>query len=593
MKCRVCGFEIGEDRTYCPMCGTKVEEAPKVVSEAADMAWNTRDFPKPKQLEDIEMNWGNGVRTFMAQDASEGFASIAKEEAPKVERKPVMEQRSSDPFELPGQMQKARPAYVPKKYDEEPAKEEAPLWYTQNFTATGIMKTGPAFPLAQDATIQYMHVDTPKPVYKEPVYNEPKYVAPDYDAYKPDYDKAPAPSEKRPEKFNTFIAKNEEFQKLLDKEYERIQAMHAGEPESVSGFKANTFVPETKVQAQNILDFEKTIFAGGSSYEQKDEPKYETKYEPKKETRQFDFGPIAKSAESPRPFSYESDVSSLDLNELIADPLNPRFDIHTLEMTIKKLEDADKKLEEQRQGNQSKLEAMKAAREAYFKFLDNPFDDTVSDATPIFAGQTDSADEPMEDQVVIPAAMEHIQAEEKTEEVAEQPEVKPVGEGVLEADFTESEFDDTRFRNLEEVLSGLDNRATEFSSQAEAEEEEKDAFDETIQNAEDTTEIDEEAVKAYARETSSLTKLPDELMGLYDDDVDLDDEEEEGRHRKGGFLKFILAVIIIIAVLEGGILLLQHFLPEAPITSQLTDMHNAVAEAIANAVGKITALFNK
>ncbi|MCQ2551862.1 MAG: hypothetical protein MJ148_00730 [Clostridia bacterium] len=559
MKCRVCGFEIGEDRTYCPMCGTKVEETPKVVSEAADMAWNTRDFPKPKQLEDIEMNWGNGVRTFMAQDASEGFASIAKEEAPKVERKPVIEQRSSDPFELPGQMQKARPAYVPKKYDEEPAKEEAPLWYTQNFTATGIMKTGPAFPLAQDATIQYMHVDTPKPVYKEPVYNEPKYVAPDYDAYKPDYDKAPAPSEKRPEKFNTFIAKNEEFQKLLDKEYERIQAMHAGEPESISGFKANTFVPETKVQAQKILDFEKTIFASDS---------YEPKYEPKKETRQFDFGPIAKSAESPRPFSYESDVSSLDLNELIADPLNPRFDIHTLEMTIKKLEDADKKLEEQRQGNQSKLEAMKAAREAYFKFLDNPFDDTVSDATPIFAGQTDSADEPMEDQVVIPAAMEHIQVEEAAEEAAEEVAEQP------------------------EALSGLDNRATEFSSQAEAEEEEKDAFDETIQNTEDTTEIDEEAVKAYARETSSLTKLPDELMGLYDD-VDVDDEEEEGRHRKGGFLKFILAVIIIVAVLEGGILLLQHFLPEAPITSQLTDMHNAVAEAIANAVGKITALFNK
>lgn len=551
MKCRVCGFEIGEDRTYCPMCGTKVEETPKVVSEAADMAWNTRDFPKPKQLEDIEMNWGNGVRTFMTQDASEGFASIAKEEAPKVERKPVIEQRGSDPFELPGQMQKARPAYVPKKYDEEPAKEEAPLWYTQNFTATGIMKTGPAFPLAQDATIQYMHVDTPKPVYKEPVYNEPKYVAPDYDAYKPDYDKAPAPSEKRPEKFNTFIAKNEEFQKLLDKEYERIQAMHAGEPESVSGFKANTFVPETKVQAQNILDFEKTIFASDS-------------YEPKKEARQFDFGPIAKSAESPRPFSYESDVSSLDLDELIADPLNPKFDIHTLEMTIKKLEDVDKKLEEQRQGNKSKLDAMKAAREAYFKFLDNPFDDTVRDATPIFAEQTDSADEPMEDQVVIPAAMEHIQAEEVAEEVAEQPE----------------------------ALSGLDNGATEFSSKAEAEEEEKDAFDEAIQNAEDTTEIDEEVVKTYARETSSLTKLPDELRGLYDE-VDLGDEEVEGRHRKGGFLKFILAVIIIIAVLEGGILLLQHFLPEAPITLQFTDIHNAVAEAIANTVGKITALFNK
>jgi len=575
MKCRVCGYEFDPEKTYCPMCGTKViAEVSRSFDKTTEMAWNTKDFPKPKELEDIDMNWGKGMKSFMTQDASEGFVSIEK---PQFDN-PVPK-KEEDPFELPGAMRAEKPAYEAASYEKGnvsssfdawkmPPQEElpkTPLWYTQNFTASGVMKTGPAFPIAQgdqpqapvmptaataaaalsasmpDATIQYMRVDPPKPVY-----------TPDYDSYKPDYESAPAVTEKKPEKFNTFITKNEEFQKLLDREYERIQAIHASDTDPIPSVRTMpNFESSNRVLAQNINDFEKTIMSDEAlekkdvlaQEDEKDDfvlPKIELKKEEPKETpveRAYkSFEDLFTSKEEPKlepaykAFAYESDETDLDLDELIADPLNPNFDINTIEMTIKQLEEAEEKflekeakIGEEKKSNSSKLEAMRAARDAYFKFLDEKEEDIkiskkfdkkqLYDATPIFADD-EAAQEETEEAAVVPAKAE-------------------------------------------------DN----------------------------TVEINEDEVKTYGRKISDTAKLPEELVGLYDyeDDDDYEDDEDD-KPRRHGFLRFLLGVVIVIAIFEATVLALQNFLPEAGITAQVTDIHSAMLDAITNAVNKIGAI---
>ena len=66
MKCRICGYELDGTTLFCPMCGSKVEAADIAAMHAPvkeeEFSWNTCDFPKPRQMRDIKMEWnGSGV----------------------------------------------------------------------------------------------------------------------------------------------------------------------------------------------------------------------------------------------------------------------------------------------------------------------------------------------------------------------------------------------------------------------------------------------------------------------------------------------------------------------------------------------------
>jgi len=580
MKCRLCGYEIGEGKDYCPMCGTKVNEVPKANAPAnTDIAWNTKDFPKPKQLEDIEMKWDSGFNSFMTKDATEGYVSVEK--PAQAEDNPYV--AKDDPFELPSKMQMQAESDVQTTVQPQPqakAQPEAtsstgfdawkmppqqevsmPLWYTQNFTATGVMKTGPAFPIAQqpvapapqpaptpavsaqqaaaafsaampDATIQYMKVDAPQPVYKT-----------DYEAFKPNYDAVSSQEEKAPEKFNTFMTKNAEFQALLDKEYDRIHSARKDEQPAPMTI-GSKFVPEARVQAQSINDFEKslfddiletrstapnTVFDFDKEYE-KPAPAYEAPAKvfeaPKPVFEKPEPAYVAPSIkeEPVKAFAYESDTTDIDLDELISDPLDPKFNIHTIEMTIKQLELEEQKDEEERKNRQTRLEAMRAAREAYFKLLDEELDKAAS--SKFIAPKFD--------------------------------EVSPMFDDVVEEEPQEEQEDNFDF---EEEL-----------------EEEKDFTRNTI-------EMDEESSAAFQNEIEDATKLPEELVNFYGSD---DDDEDEEREKKGlpGILKFLFVLVIVVALVEGCILGLQRFLPEAKITAQAIEMQEAVFDAFEALFGK-------
>ena len=635
MKCRVCGYETNDSRSYCPMCGTKSDTAEKLrESTAIDMAWNTKDFPKPKKMEDIEMNWGEQP-TFMKKDGSEGFYTVKNEAhvqpekekpndfeipsfmnrpaqqfkpAQQMDRKPetsqqpkapdyssihpkkeenfaawTMPPRQAEPdykyYNIPqSQLQPEpfptytpssafiNPSYTKQSYTPSPTPALTPaekeFWYGKEYQNTvqtipyQVQPQSPPQPVYQTPvqTIQY------QPVYQQPMYQtqpvyqapvqpmyqppvQPVYQAPvqpqahqpvNYEGAYPKYDAVNSQAQKMPEQFYTFQAKTDEFQKLLDEQYERINALY-GSDYSIPGHETQR---ETKcdlgmVKAQNVSDFEKSLFG--------DEIKAASKEEPAEESKPFVLPDRAKperpqetlkpdrAYETAKPFDTatpiffnETDSSELSLEELISDPLDPRFNIDTLERTIKELKQQEVVESEKCSERRKKLAAMEAAREAYFKSLDEEADiKGARDIDPksrreddIFSPERKAEEAPQDDVTEIKSEPEDKNSAEKPEEIKE--EEKP-----------------------EEEKSG---------------------------------------------DTDPNPALKD----LYADD---DDESEDDEKRSSGFLKVIGVIVIIVALCELAILALKNFLPDSAITTTATQIEVAVIDAFKNAFAKITEFF--
>ena len=344
MRCRVCGYEVGPEATHCPMCGSRVS-----VTKAApdgEISWNTKDFPKPKEMEDIKMAWpefsthshaeeaeGKAEEkaadnaapvAVMSDDASEGYVSIPeKKEAAKEPEKKEPEKKAPE-----------------KKEEAAPAE---PYWYTQKFTATGIMKTGPAWPSATGGNVPpYPAKATIESMTLEDILQD--YV--DDDAR----DAEPAIRRNTGERFpmlDTLAQKNAEFQKLLDMEYDRLHAMH-GE-EAVKELEDARFVPDQSVKAKDISTFEKMLMESASV--------------PAEETPAQKF--------FSKPTEAEKAAADKELEAFIAPSGDPsKYDINQIENTIRELQEEEKRAEKRRTERQKRLETMALAREAYLKSLD-------------------------------------------------------------------------------------------------------------------------------------------------------------------------------------------------------------------------------
>ena len=355
MKCKVCGCEVGPTQTHCPMCGARVSADDEVIRATRELSWNTKDFPKPKEMSDINMSWPefnsrtntvslseaeisaalekNRPVTVMSEDASEGYVSIPdkKEEKPAAKAEPAKE--------------------APKAADE----QTRPYWYTQKFTATGVMQTGPAWPMAPGDTkpsypatakIETMTLSEPMPI--SPVQPDPASMEFTLRDIIPERDAKPQDTQPR---FYTFQRKNDEFQKLLDREYDRIHAMH-GEDYDPLHDTLHPFPSEPTVHAQELSDFEKLLM--------EDVP-VQTEETPAQKF--FSQAPeIPKVEETVDPEPPEVEVPT-------GDPT--KFDIEAIENTIKELESQEVIAENNRSLRKKRLAAMAAAREAYFKSLDD------------------------------------------------------------------------------------------------------------------------------------------------------------------------------------------------------------------------------
>jgi len=113
-----------------------IKEAPRrrKIVEDEEFNWNTYDFPKPRELRDIKMEWsGTGM---MKNDASEGFVSTGQS---RPEQQPRQQMSS---WQMPEQQAIPEPQiwFTPVAGGPDPGNLPP---QTQKFTATGYVRTHP------------------------------------------------------------------------------------------------------------------------------------------------------------------------------------------------------------------------------------------------------------------------------------------------------------------------------------------------------------------------------------------------------------------------------------------------------------------
>ena len=355
MKCKVCGCEVGPTQTHCPMCGARVSADDEVIRATRELSWNTKDFPKPKEMEDINMSWPEFNTRTNTVSLSEAEISAALEKNRPVT---VMSEDASEGYVSIPDRKEEKPAAKPAPVKEEPKAEEPtrPYWYTQKFTATGVMQTGPAWPMAPGDTkpsypatakIESMTLSEPMPI--TPVQTDPASMEFTLRDIIPE--REPRQQDTQP-KFYTFQRKNDEFQKLLDREYDRIHAMH-GEDFDPLRDTLHPFQPsEPTVHAQELTEFEKLLM--------EDVPA-QTEETP---AQKF----FSQSPELPKVEETVDPEPPAEVELPAGDPT--KYDIEAIENTIKELESQEVIAENNRSLRKKRLAAMAAAREAYFRSLD-------------------------------------------------------------------------------------------------------------------------------------------------------------------------------------------------------------------------------
>lgn len=201
-----------------------------MASNENEFSWNTIDFPKPRKLQDIEMDWSGKSKKadapFMTPDASEGFVPKAGREIPK-EPEPQPQQPQvnaanpqfgwtmpSSAWSMPAQQQVVvpqpynvvmpQPLYVtqPVPVIQQPVVQPAGMPATFAGMPAQTVATMPTFQQPQQKTDVYKWLD------KELTDNQASGIAPSQD------------------QFFTFVKKNEDFQKLLDEEYARYKTKY-------------------------------------------------------------------------------------------------------------------------------------------------------------------------------------------------------------------------------------------------------------------------------------------------------------------------------------------------------------------------------
>lgn len=248
MKCKICGYEVNQGVTSCPMCGSRLSE---IKLDDNDFSWNTKDFPKPRELHDINMRWTMSElepqqpKASMAEDASEGYVVIPDKTEVK-EEKPAP--------------------------DSSIGAWNMPLWYTQGTQGEGMR------PFTASG---YINIDSLKAPEVSPFPEMPKgYVPPKEDQTVPgaslaeneapvddawfEKEIAEAHKNEKPEPFSTFVRKNEEFQTLLNKEYERANSLNNSEQagEELRRTHADVFGHEDVIKAEELSAFEKMLLEG-------------------------------------------------------------------------------------------------------------------------------------------------------------------------------------------------------------------------------------------------------------------------------------------------------------------------------------------
>ena len=323
-------------RTFVPAWGE--QKAPRS-AEIESISWDTKDFARPQKVEDIEMQWPEYTKHKL----------FSETESPKKTERPAAVEMPETPI-ITQDVPKEQPVYenkTEKPMSVRDAEALAAKYESAESSVAGIdtvseevqtvNKDDGAAKLPAEADIfntsdKFSTEDKTKTIRVENL----------------------IPVQKEPERpmFYTFQTKTDEFQKLLDKEYERIHSMYGEDYDPMKGATVPPFEPEEKVQAQSLSDFERMLM--------EDVPE---QAEQTAAQKFFNQSPAEASAEE-EPI----DFSSEEWNLSAEDP--SRMTIEQIEDTIRQLENEEVHEEVQSTERKKRLAAMAAARDEYFRSLD-------------------------------------------------------------------------------------------------------------------------------------------------------------------------------------------------------------------------------
>lgn len=197
MYCKICGTEINPTDLFCKVCGTKIEKtepqeqsiesAESKHEDHEDFTWNIYEFPKPRKTENIDFQWNLNALEEKEKEINEEELSNNDKEISLQSLDIKLKDEEKIEWELP------------KK---EPIKEDIIVSSFEDLPGSRFKNKIP---------------EEKNPEEKNPEEANPMEIE---NSDVNDMD----------DKFFTFSKKNEEFQQLLDREYEKIQKKNLERP---------------------------------------------------------------------------------------------------------------------------------------------------------------------------------------------------------------------------------------------------------------------------------------------------------------------------------------------------------------------------
>ena len=504
MKCRVCGYDLDPNRAYCDMCGTRVI------------------VPEPGS--DRESRPSESLFRFPARPA-ESFSREADSIAQKTEPPRHESEFSWNVYDFPKPKQ---PRDIPIQWPDydHPVPRSATEDPSEGKLREAIEKKQPVVMVNSDVSEGFIAV----PDKIENAWTEPM-----------------AESTKQAEKFFTFQKKNEEFQRLLDQEYEKLKNRKKGESYTEEEFRAprEDFPPRFDPPAQAILHARQPVTVQPAPFHA-----------------------------SSMPVVRAGDLSDFE-RMLMENTRDADFMTgDTLPINLEKIQEEVRAQEEARTGkkspNQERIEAMARAREEYFRSIGiepdeedeptaqtEPAESAAQSKTVELAPQAEPAEPAPQREigensrtVDVPAPQE---ARTEAPESPEQPEEAPAAEQPEEAPAP----------------------APEQPEEAPAEEQ------------------PEEAPAPEPEQPGSLSSGPPKSKELEDAERYVDElfapvEEAQPtgkKKKKHRFLRFLMVLVLIAGLAEASVIGMRQLLPEHEVTKTLTDIEQTVlSEAVLRSI---------
>jgi len=213
MYCKICGTEINPTDLFCKVCGTKIEKtepqeqpiesAESKHEEHEDFTWNIYEFPKPRKTENIDFQWNLNA-------LGEKEKEIKQEELSNNDK-----EISLQSLDIKLKDEEKIEWELPKK---EPVKEDIIVSSFKDLPGSRFKNKIPEEEIPEEENAMEIESSDVN-----------------------DMD----------DKFFTFSKKNEEFQQLLDREYEKIQKKNLERP-SLKESQISTVMNDLESSNQEI-----------------------------------------------------------------------------------------------------------------------------------------------------------------------------------------------------------------------------------------------------------------------------------------------------------------------------------------------------